>query len=95
MFYESLLSLENDDHVCVFFFFFFSAFMGTNTELRFQGAVTMKALLTTGSPDFVAGCLVGCCLLVNACLSLEISRSGLWGQKRQKEAVRGVTAISK
>lgn len=56
------------------FVIFFSALMGTNTELQFWGAMTMEALLTPGSPDFIGGCLVGCCLLVNAYLSLEISR---------------------
>ena len=48
--------------------------MGTNTELQFWGAMTMEALLTPGSPDFVGGRLVGWCLLVKECLSLKISR---------------------
>lgn len=69
--------------------------MGTNTELQFWGVMTMEALLTPGSPDFAGGwCLVGCCLLVNACLSLKISREW-FVESENAETVRGVTAISK
>lgn len=64
MFQESLLSLGGCNHVSVS-----SAFMGSNTELQFWGAVTMEAMLATGSADFVAGCLAGWCLLVKAWLS--------------------------
>lgn len=69
MFYKSLLSLENGDHVCVSF-----SFYGDQYRAPVSGCCDNGGLVTIGSPDFVGGCLVGCCLLVNACLSLEISR---------------------
>lgn len=85
MFYESLLNLENGDHVCPVF-----SFYGDQYRALVSGCCDNRGFVTTGSSDFVAGCLVGCCLLVNARLSLEISREWFVGsEKAERSSERG------